>query len=171
MRVQSFDVIVGPEPRVLILGSMPGVRSLRAQEYYAHPRNVFWRTLGDLGCCDPATDYAVRIESLKEMGIALWDVLAACSREGSLDSSIASDTEVPNNIAGLLSAHPSIAAILFNGGKAEQAFRSHVLPGLPATRLANIALHRLPSTSPAHAIPYPKKLAAWQVILAFLSEN
>ena len=93
MHVTSFPPIVGEMPRVLILGSMPGVESLRAKEYYAHPRNAFWKILGDLGLCDPSESYALRTASMQRASVALWDVLAVCERDGSLDASIVRETE------------------------------------------------------------------------------
>ena len=165
----SFDPVVGRLPRVLILGSMPGVESLRAGEYYAHPRNTFWRILGDLGLCDPAAAYRRRTASLKRHGVALWDVLAACTRVGSLDSSIERESEVPNEIHSLLEKRRSIQAVYFNGSKAEQAFRTHIASSLQSDLRGHIIRQRLPSTSPAHAIPYARKLDAWRAILDHLS--
>ena len=164
----SFAPIVGEMPRALILGSMPGIESLRAKEYYAHPRNSFWRILGDLKLCDPLTAYALRTASLARNGVALWDVLAACEREGSLDASIVRETERANDIRSLLAQHPTIRAIYFNGAKAEQAFCKHIVSGLPADRRGSYILKRLPSTSPAHAIPYSRKLHAWRIVLQHL---
>ena len=162
----SFSPIVGPTPRVLILGSMPGVRSLRAGEYYAHPRNAFWGILEDLGTIPSGLGYCERTAAMAEAGIALWDVLRSCCRAGSLDASIVADSEEPNDIAGLLGAHPTIRAVLFNGAKAERAFRRYIEPGLPSDVRRRITLLRLPSTSPAHAVSAAVKRAAWREVLA-----
>jgi double-stranded uracil-DNA glycosylase len=134
MRIESFPPVVGTRPRVLILGSMPGVRSLEAGQYYAHPRNRFWTVLSRLIELDPSAPYLDRLESLKKAGIALWDVLQHCEREGSLDTSIVRSTEVANDLAGLLEENPSIGAVAFNGKKAAQSYRRFVLQESPADR-------------------------------------
>ena len=162
VQVRSFPPVADRASRVLILGSMPGVASLRAGQYYAHPRNAFWRIMGELVGVDPSAAYEARLAGLLARGIALWDVLASCAREGSLDSEIDEASIVPNPFAGFLRAHPGIRTVCFNGAKAEASFRRHVLPDLARER-ARLAFHRLPSTSPANAaIPYPKKLEAWR---------
>ena len=149
-QVRSFAPIADARARVLILGSMPGAASLAAGEYYAHSQNLFWRILGGMTAADPALSYASRTRALKSCGIALWDVLAACAREGSLDSAIDDATIVPNDFAAFYRGHKRIAHIFFNGAKAESCYRRHVLPTLadePGLR----RYERLPSTSPAHA--------------------
>jgi TDG/mug DNA glycosylase family protein len=161
MHVRSFDPVVGSRPRVLILGSMPGVKSLEAGEYYAHPQNAFWRIMEALGVTPADEPYPERLAALKRSGIALWDVLEACERPGSLDTAIVKQSEVPNGITEVLAVHPSIRAVFFNGSKAEQAFRRHVLPALAPT-VARLQFVRLPSTSPARAIPFEAKLMAWR---------
>ncbi len=165
MRAESFDPVVGAKPRILILGSMPGNDSLQAGQYYAHPRNGFWRILGDLKCCRQAAAYDDRLDSLRRRGIALWDVLKTCDREGSLDSRIVRASERPNDLSPFLNGHPTIRAVFFNGGKAERAFREYIQPRLSSSQRTSIAMQRLPSTSPAHAIPYERKLDAWRAIL------
>ena len=146
----SFAPVIGAKPRVLILGSMPGQRSLDAQQYYAHPRNAFWPIMAELLGFDPTLGYPERLDQLKRRGIALWDVMAECQRPGSLDSDIVESSIAPNDFSGLLRAQPSIEVIFFNGAKAEQAFNRYVVKTLPAPQHA-IARVRLPSTSPAHA--------------------
>lgn len=148
---------------LLILGSMPGQASLQADQYYAHPRNAFWRIMGDLIGAGPALPYALRLEKLKAAGIALWDVIAVCERDGSLDSDILRASVCANDFQAFLAAHSGISRVFFNGAAAEASFRRHVLPGLAGRELQ---LLRLPSTSPAHAArSYVEKLAAWQVIV------
>jgi len=148
---------------VLVLGSMPGVASLRAREYYAHPRNAFWRIVGDLFGIDPGAPYRERLAALLSEGIALWDVLGSCAREGSLDADIRESSIVANPFAAFLSRHAAIRTVCFNGAKAEASFRRYVLPGL-AREGARLAFQRLPSTSPANAsISYAAKLEAWRV--------
>lgn len=162
VHVRSFPPVADRSSRLLILGSMPGVASLRAGEYYAHPRNAFWRIMGDLLGVDPGAPYRERLAALLAEGIALWDVLASCARAGSLDADIDEASIVANPLARFLRAHPRIRTVCFNGAKAEAAFRRHVLPELASER-GQLAFHRLPSTSPANAsIAYPRKLAAWR---------
>jgi len=153
---------------VLILGSMPGVESLKAQQYYAHPRNAFWPIMGRLFGFDPVLPYPERLERLKENRIALWDVAHQCIRPGSLDSSIRHDTVVPNDFASLFEAHPHIRAVFFNGRKAAELYAKMVLPDL-AEPWRSLPRHRLPSTSPAHAAQnFEQKLATWLQIRAVL---
>jgi TDG/mug DNA glycosylase family protein len=148
--VQSFAPIADRRARVLILGSMPGKASLAAGQYYAHPQNLFWRILGEVTGAIPSLPYAARTRALKSCGIALWDVLESCAREGSLDSAIDDATISANDFASFYRAHPRIAHVFFNGAKAEACYRKHVLP-LLGDALAPPGHHRLPSTSPANA--------------------
>lgn len=160
-----FPPIADPGARVLILGSMPGAASLRAAEYYAHPRNAFWPIMGELFGAGPKLPYHERCAALRDAGVAVWDVLAECCRPGSLDASIQADTERPNDVAGLLAECPRIERIAFNGQKAESVFRRRVLPTLPAVpNLSTVPeMTRLLSTSPANAsLPFEAKLTAWR---------
>lgn len=166
-RVQSFEPVIGHEPRVLILGSMPGVASLEAAQYYAHPRNAFWRIMGQLFDLDYEADYANRIEQLERLPLILWDTLAACYRPGSLDSNIAVTSARANDFPGLLRRFPDLRAICFNGATSEKYFHQLVLPVLPG--MENIDLLRMPSTSPANAsMNFEQKLAAWRRLLDYL---
>lgn len=152
--------------RILVLGSMPGVASLRAQRYYAHPRNAFWPMAARILGFDPGLSYEARMAALAARGVALWDVLAACDRKGSLDSAIDRATLVPNDFATFYARHPGILRVCFNGAAAADLYARHVLPRL-ASRHRAIECVRLPSTSPANAaIPYADKLRAWQEALA-----
>lgn len=161
-RVQGFPPIADTGARVLILGSMPGLASLRAGEYYAHPRNAFWPIMGALIGAAPALPYAVRLALLRAHGIALWDVLASCERSGSLDAGIDPRSVIANDFAAFFRTHTAIRGIYFNGAVAEGSFRRHVLPGLGPLVLPRL---RLPSTSPAHAaMSFERKLAAWRTI-------
>ena len=161
--VCSFPPIVGPGARVLILGSMPGVRSLQAGRYYAHPQNRFWPFMTTLLGMAPDLPYAARCRRVVEAGIAVWDVLASCERDGSLDSAIRDDTAKPNDFDGFLAERPGIHTLLFNGAKAEAGFRRFVMPAVP---VADLTLRRLPSTSPANASQRTDaKLAAWRAAL------
>jgi TDG/mug DNA glycosylase family protein len=167
--ISSFDPIIAPDSTILILGSMPGMESLRRGQYYAHPRNLFWRIMGDLVGVPAGAAYPERVAHLAQAGIALWDSLKYCVRSGSLDADIVTGTEDPNDFATLLADHPGIRAIGFNGKKSEQVFRQQVLPTIPAAVVARLALIGLPSTSPANAgLTYEQKLARWRVILDYL---
>lgn len=165
VRLTSFPPVVDDDTRVLILGSMPGSRSLAEHEYYAHPRNLFWPLMEDLFGIERTWPYARRLEALLLCGIGLWDVLKHCEREGSLDASIVRHTEVPNDVAALLPRLPKLRAFAFNGRKAEQSFRRHVSPRLPPEAVGTIELVRLPSTSPANAgQSWADKRKQWEVI-------
>ncbi len=167
MKIYSFPPVIAENPRVLILGSMPGKRSLEMQQYYAHPQNAFWRIMGELLGFDPGLPYAERLAHLTRAGVALWDVLHSCERQGSLDTAI--QMEVPNDLPRLLEEHPGIRLVGCNGGKSWSAFHKHVLPRLAAGRQAALEARRLPSTSPANArLDYAQKLAAWRPLLDFI---
>ena len=160
----GFPPVAGTAARVLVLGSLPGETSLRAGQYYAHQRNSFWRIMGDLLGGGLSLSYAQRLDKLGAAGIALWDVIAACERFGSLDSDIVNSSVCVNDFSAFFAVHRNIERVFFNGGAAEVSFRRHVLPGLQGM---NLQLVRLPSTSPAHAArSYAEKLAAWSVIVA-----
>jgi len=159
-RIHGFPAVENPSARILILGSMPGEASLRAGQYYAHPQNLFWRILGDTFSTTHDASYVDKLRILKANGIALWDVLASCVREGSLDSDIAAGSLQPNDFATFFATHKKIERVLFNGAKAEACFRRHVAPSLDAHAMQFV---RLPSTSPANAsIPHARKIAAWR---------
>lgn len=161
--IRSFPPLENAKARVLILGSMPGKASLAARQYYAHPRNAFWPIMATVTGVAPERPYAERTRGLQAAGIALWDVLAACARGGSLDADIDPGSIVVNDFAGFFARHPALTQVFFNGAMAEQSFRRHVAPALGARALH---LHRLPSTSPAHAGLSPAaKTAAWQAAL------
>lgn len=163
MFIRSFPPLQAPDARVLVLGSMPGAASLAAGRYYAHPQNRFWPIMGELVGAGPQLDYPARLAALAAAGIALWDVLALCEREGSLDSAIRDDTAVANDFAGFFAAHPQVGTVLFNGAKAAQSFRRFVAPGLARP---DLTLVQLPSTSPANASQgATMKLAAWRAAL------
>ena len=165
-RIRGFEPIVGPEPRVLVLGTAPSELSLEKGQYYAHPRNDFWRLMERLFSSGPPLEYAERVKMLKQAGVALWDVLAEADRVGSLDANI--KKPVPNDIAGLLGDSPSIRALFFNGATAERLFASHVSPSLAGSDLRSV---RLPSTSPANAsISFALKLTAWDAVRVAATE-
>ncbi len=157
---QSFPPLISPNSERLILGTLPGEDSLRFQQYYGHQRNAFWRIIGDLIHSDLIEkSYDDKCAALLQHGFALWDTLAAATRDGSLDSRIRSPQF--NDITTLLRAYPHIKCIGFNGKKARQFFKIHENK-LPRP----ITLLDLPSTSPAYTLAYAEKLAAWRAILA-----
>jgi len=159
-RISSFAPIEGQSSRILILGSMPGVASLTAGQYYAHPRNAFWKIIEALFNVSTAASYETRVAALQHAGIAVWDVLETCTRTGSLDAKIDMRSASINNISALLKRQPLIETICFNGSTAERIFKSRVLPTLGNV---NVKYIRLPSTSPAHAsAPLTEKVLAWQ---------
>lgn len=159
-RIRSFPPIAAKDARILILGSMPGVESLRRGQYYAHPQNQFWKIMEALFGIEHASPYRERVRALKARRVAVWDVLHSCVREGSLDTRI--EEEIANDFAAFFRAHPRLRHVFFNGAKAEASYRRHV--GNPASEA--IRYTRLPSTSPAHAsLSAARKLAAWRAIL------
>ena len=143
---KSFKPSLDNNSKVLILGSMPGVKSLKEQQYYAHPQNRFWKVLGQI--CNVNTlqelDYSQKLTILLQNNIALWDTIKSCKREGSLDSDI--QNEIPNNIKKLLKKYPNIENICLNGNKSYSAFKKY-FPDL----LQKYNCYRMPSTSPANA--------------------
>lgn len=165
-RVRSFEPIASANARILILGSVPGIASLQAGQYYAHPQNRFWPIMGKLlGFELSQTPYTERMASLSDAGIALWDVLQSCERIGSLDSAIRPESQVVNDFVTFFAAHPLIRHVYFNGGHAERTFRRYARPLL--SKQTVLECKRLPSTSPAHAsLSFEDKLAHWQQILS-----
>jgi len=153
--IYSFAPIVNLQSKVLILGTMPGKESLRTKSYYAHPQNAFWKIVFNILDLPLSDDYQTRRNVLLQHNIALWDVLKACERRSSLDNDIR--MEEPNDIQTFLSFHPNISCIFFNGKDSARYFGKY---------FSNIHLPNrvLPSTSPAHAIKWEQKLAAWQII-------
>ena len=158
--LESFPPLVGAGARILILGNMPGVASLQAQQYYAHPRNAFWRITGELYGFDPAAPYGERVVALTRAGVAVWDVLRYCRRVGSLDAAVERDSVVANDFGAFFAAHPTITQVCFNGAAAERNYRRLVDVEHPV----NYAT--LPSTSPAHTVRFEDKLIAWRRALS-----
>lgn len=161
----GFAPIADARAHVLLLGSLPGRKSLEMHEYYAQPYNAFWRIMGALFGAEPALPYSERVERLRAHGVAVWDVLAAGERAGSLDSSIVGSTIVVNDFNGFFAEHREIRGIFFNGNTASGLYRRKVRPGL-APQWADIETHALPSTSPAYAtLRFEEKLARWSAAL------
>ncbi|PKR78213.1 DNA-deoxyinosine glycosylase [Halalkalibacillus sediminis] len=165
-KIYSLDPIIDENAKVLILGSIPGHQSLVKQKYYGNPRNHFWGILFELFDHEFIEDYEKRIQFLHEHGIAVWDTIGACYREGSLDSKI-KEAE-PNDIEGLLMRYPNIEAIGCNGTKAYQTFKRHF------KHLMNeIEVELLPSTSPIpgrYNKTFEGKVEAWGVLLKYLND-
>jgi hypoxanthine-DNA glycosylase len=160
---QGFAPVARADARLLILGSMPGIASLEAARYYAFPRNVFWKIMGDLFAVGPELDYPARLQKLGENYIALWDVIETCHRPGSLDSAISEAGMATNDFNGFFKQYPHITHVYFNGKKAAGLYKKKVLPNLTG----HYQYHVLPSTSPANAAKsYAAKLEAWSVIRA-----
>ena len=157
---QSFAQLVNKNTRILILGTMPGEASLKAQEYYAHPRNIFWRIMADVFNAGAGfADYQAKTQCLLSHNVGLWDNLQYCERQGSLDSDIR--REIPNDMESLLAANPQIDMILFNGQKSYDFFKKYHQP-----LLKSLNCQIMPSTSPANArLSYAQKLAAWRQAL------
>ncbi len=159
-RLTGFPPIATPQACVLILGTMPGVASLAAQQYYAHPRNAFWPMIGEIFDVSLDVSYAQRVKILNTRGIAVWDILKYCQRQGSLDSAILRET--PNPIASFIAKHRRLELICFNGQKAEQLFRKYIrISGVE--RFTELRFIGLPSSSPAYAsMSFAQKLKRWR---------
>lgn len=158
-----FPPVVDPHTRLLILGSLPGDASLQAAQYYAHPRNQFWRLLGEVTGQDlAAMPYAQRLLAMRAEGVGLWDVVAEARRKGSLDTDIRAASA--NDLTTLCAGLPGLRAIAFNGATAA---------GIGRRQLAGLAgqlqLIDLPSSSPAHTMAYASKLAQWLSLREVLS--
>ena len=156
-RLQGLAPVLGPRTRLLVLGSFPGVASLRAQQYYGHPQNHFWKILGALWALPlMQRPYPERLAALHAHGLGLWDVYGACEREGSLDADIRA-AEL-NDFASVLRQCPLLEAIAHNGGESYRHAKHTSALGLP--------VYKLPSTSPANASwSFDRKLAAWAEVL------
>ena len=139
----SFGPLAGDDVRILILGTIPGDRSIELGEYYGHPQNRFWRVIAAITGNSPPADYSQKRAMLAANGIALWDVARRAIREGSMDSAIRG--EEPNDIAAFIAAHKNLRSVVFNGKKAEQLYDRYFV------RLPGIRYLPMPSTSPANA--------------------
>ena len=160
----GLEPLLCPNARVLILGSLPGDESLRQQRYYAHPQNQFWRIIAAAHDVAAFDSYDAQIAFLKTKYIAVWDVLAAAERTGSLDTAI--KKPVPNEFGPLLQRHSTLQAITFNGQKAAALFKRHIAPQLTAA-LNGLNATVLPSTSPAAAmLSFDQKVSQWRVFLS-----
>jgi hypoxanthine-DNA glycosylase len=159
--------LVGERSRVLILGSFPSEMSLAKREYYGNPQNHFWRVIGELFEVDPATPYGERTALLLSNGIAVWDVIAACSRDGSGDDRI--EHARANPLVSLLEDHTSIRHLAFNGGMAYRTARTLVPQVFD---FPSVSTDQYPSTSPRNArMPFAVKVEAWRQLTQWLDES
>lgn len=164
-RKHSFPPVVAPDTRLLVLGSLPGERSLAAARYYAHPQNQFWQLLSPAVGRDLAVlDYAARLEALRAARIGLWDVVASATRPGSSDAAMRDIAS--HDIAALAATLPDLRAIAFNGATAYRLGLRQLGPAAP--RYAIVAL---PSSSPLHTIGVAAKLPAWRGLAGFVHDN
>jgi len=158
-RSEGFPPVARRDATVLILGSLPGARSIEEQQYYAHPQNAFWKIMHALFGVEG--DYPSRCQMLADSGIALWDVLHSSVRPGSMDADIQLGSAQVNDFAAFFTRHSAIRQVCFNGRKAEQMFGRFV-GGMPQ----DVRLIALPSTSPAYAsMPFSAKLDKWRAAL------
>lgn len=162
--LEAFTPIVDENSKVLILGSMPGAESLRQSNYYAFPRNQFWKIIYEFFDGEMDEDFDMRYGFLLDHNIALWDVLKYCKREGSLDSNI--KDEIPNDFREFFNKYPNIEYVFFNGTKAQQLFKRHIGYDMEGIK----EFHLLPSTSPTNTQKYQYKLEKWSIIKDVLSE-
>ena len=168
-RKNGLPAMVGDNPKILILGSLPSDRSISRHEYYGNPRNLFWKVLtGVFG--DPVPDaYSLKIEYLFCHYVALWDVFSSAEREGSLDANIREMAY--NDIAGFLKEHPSIKIIALNGGKASKAFHKMQKNCLDA--FGSVAVLPMTSTSAlslSAGWPLERIVEQWKQILIAYEE-
>ena len=140
---QSFLPIIAQEPRILILGSLPGDLSLEMNQYYGHPRNRFWKIMFTMFDEEFSNDYQIREKLIQNNHLALWDVAYSATRKGSMDVDM--KDVIPNKIEEMLQKNRSIRQIIFNGKKAEQLFKRCF------EQKSTIIYTSLPSTSPANA--------------------
>jgi len=159
-RISSFLPIIDENSKILILGSVPGVKSLEKQQYYAHPQNKFWKIIFELLNEEFTEDYTRRIAVLKKHHIALWDVIDSCERKGSLDSEIRN--EEANRVDELLNDHPKIKAVFCNGGKSYKNVQKML------GKDYRLPVFLLPSTSPLHTVSLEHKLESWKKIAEYL---
>ncbi|WP_295991335.1 DNA-deoxyinosine glycosylase [Rugamonas sp.] len=160
-RKRCFDAVVDGSTRLLVLGSLPGEKSLALQEYYGNRQNRFWVLMSEVLDIDLVQlDYAARLATLLERSVGLWDVVADAHRAGSLDSRIRNRND--NDLLALLVDLPHLTTIAFNGGTAAR-LGLKVL-GQHAERYRIV---QLPSSSPAYTLPYAEKSRLWQVLRGY----
>lgn len=152
--ITSFPPFVNSDTETLILGTMPGIASLEKQEYYAHPRNHFWKIIYTLFDKLPVSEnFNEKIGFLQSHRIGLWDVLENCERKGSLDIHIKNQTE--NDFENLFQKFPRITKIVFNGKESHRYFVKKF------GQMEGITYYVMPSTSPANTMSFENKLKTW----------
>jgi TDG/mug DNA glycosylase family protein len=160
----GFPPIAGTDARVLVLGSLPSRKSLETNQYYGHPQNAFWRIMGELFGAGREQPYEERIAILVTNRVAVWDVLKASVRPGSMDADIDLGAAVPNDFAAFLNQHPALELVCFNGKTAEKMFERLVAPVIE-NRSNRLQYMAMPSTSPAFAsMSFEQKLDQWRVV-------
>jgi hypoxanthine-DNA glycosylase len=158
---RSFPPVVDENTRLLMLGSLPGEQSLTLGQYYANPRNQFWRLIGTvIGTELGGMPYQARLETLLAAGVGLWDTVESATRRGSLDGAIRGHSA--NDLVRLVSTLPGLRAVGFNGGK------SLSLGVRQLAGRADLALVPLPSSSPAFTLPFAEKAKAWAKLKQYL---
>ncbi|MDR2231440.1 MAG: DNA-deoxyinosine glycosylase [Flavobacteriaceae bacterium] len=160
-RINSFPPFIDKDSKILILGTVPGVKSLEMQQYYAHPQNHFWKIMFHLLAEPMTSDYEEKVAMLQRNGIAIWDTIESCVRKGSKDTDI--KNEEANDIAELLKEFPNIKAVFCNGQKAFKNLSKQL-----KNKEVGINFYGLPSTSPLHTVGFEKKLPEWEQILHYL---
>lgn len=166
MITNNLNAVVNNETKVLVVGSMPGVQSLKKQQYYGNPRNHFWGIMSALTAEQIPDEYNERLALLLRHHIGVWDAIASCERQGSLDAAI--KHEVPNDFASLFAKYPQIEAVFFNGGKAFTVFKRHI--GFDV--LGDRHYEQLPSTSPIpgkNIKTFEQKVEAWRALAPFIT--
>ncbi|MBU4538011.1 MAG: DNA-deoxyinosine glycosylase [Weeksellaceae bacterium] len=159
-RISSFPPVISKDSKILILGSVPGVKSLEMQQYYAHPQNQFWKIIFELFNEYFTADYSEKLKILEKNHLAVWDVIDTCERKGSLDSNIIN--EEANDIRKLLIDFPNLQAVFCNGQKSFKNLQKIL------GKDCEVPVFVLPSTSPLHTISFEKKLAEWKIIKRYL---
>jgi len=162
--LKGFEYMASTDSRVLILGSMPGVESLKKVQYYAHPRNLFWTIMSDMFGFNIDLPYVERLGKLEKYKIALWDVVHQCRRKGSLDSNIEINSLEANDFCAFFKEFQQIHTVLFNGRKSEELYKRFVLKD-KLINIPELEYYCLPSTSPANAsIPKERKVKEWSIV-------
>lgn len=160
LRKRCFDPVVNPHTRLLVLGSLPGEKSLAEGRYYAHKQNAFWYLMSQvIGVDLVALEYPARLATLLAHGVGLWDVIAEARRDGSLDSNIKQHRG--NDLPGLIQSLPALTTIGFNGRTAAKVGRKQI-----ATLADQLNLIELPSSSPAYTMALAQKREAWLALRA-----
>ncbi len=164
-RLNGLEPVVDTDSRVLIVGSFPSAISLRTGQYYANPRNDFWRIMQVISFMPPDLSYQARLSHILSLGIGLWDVVGSCIRAGSADAAI-TDPE-PSAIGSLLIRYPDIMAIFCNGRRAEAGLDQALMQGSGNKRKVHVGY--LPSSSPAHAVRFEEKCRSWMILKEYIT--